>query len=383
MKKYYAIILLLLAFSCREKYVPPVVAPAGGYLVVEGNINSGNAPTTIVLSRTNSLSETTKIYEEDAKVLIEGNDNSSYTLPQTLSGYYTLDNLILDNNKTYRLHITTKEGKEYISSFVQVKQTPPIDSISWIKETEGVRMYINAHDATGNTRYYLWNYDETWEYHSAYISLLTYNDKNPNKPTIRYIDSVTLGPIEEIMVCWNSRSSTSLLLGSTAKLTEDKVFLPINFIANASKEMSVLYSINVKQFALSKDAYEYLEKMRKNTEGTGSIFDPQPSSLRGNISCVNNPDEIVIGYVNASSVVDKRKFIAAHELGDWGYRTGCEEFTVENKPDSVKKAYDMLLYPTDIASSLGPNIISFHVTRSKACFDCTTSGTNIKPTFWP
>jgi hypothetical protein len=146
MKSFQLFILLIIALSCRDKYIPPQVAPAAGYLVVEGNINNGNSPTTIVLSRTNSLTEQDRIYEGGAKVLIEGSDNSSLNLPETISGNYSINSLNLDVSKTYRLHITTGAGKEYISAFVPVKPTPVIDSITWIKESGGVRIYINSHD---------------------------------------------------------------------------------------------------------------------------------------------------------------------------------------------------------------------------------------------
>jgi hypothetical protein len=350
---------------------------------VEGNINNGNSPTTIILSRTNTLTETNRIYEKGAKVLIEGSDNSIFNLPETVPGKYSISNLNLEVNKTYRLHITTGTGKEYLSSYVPVKPTPAIDSISWIRETDGVRLYVNAHDDAAKTRYYQWTYEETWEFHSPFLSVLAFNDTDPRHPFLRYIDSTTYSAVKDIQVCWNNRASTSLLLGSTAKLTQDRVYLPLNFIPNGAKEISVLYSINVNQVALSKEAYEYLEKMRKNTESTGSIFDPQPSYLRGNIYAAKDENEMVIGYLNISSVQEKRIFIKNLELDGWNYRSGCEEIKIPNDPDSIFLAYESGSTPTIIAESRGPSIISFNVTTDKSCIDCTLLGTNVKPGFWP
>jgi hypothetical protein len=383
MKNLQLLILILFAFSCRDKYIPEQVAPASGYLVVEGNINNGNSPTTLILSRTNTLSETSRITEPGAKVLIEGSDNSIFNLPETVSGNYTISNLNLDVTKTYRLHITTRAGKEYLSSYVAVKPTPAIDSISWIQETGGVRLYINAHDDAAQTKYYQWNYQETWEIHSPYLSVLDYNDTDPRHPFLRFIDSTTFSAVKDIQVCWISRNSTSLLLGSTAKLSRDRVYLPVNFIPNGVRELSVLYSINVNQYALSKEAYEYLEKMRKNTESTGSIFDPQPSSLRGNIYSAGDENETVIGYVNISSVEEKRIFIKNLDLNDWHFISGCEEYELPNNPDSILMSYEQGLSPTTVATSRGPNILSIYVTNDKACIDCTLLGTNVKPSFWP
>lgn len=376
-------ILLVSAFSCREKYIPEQVAPADGYLVVEGNINGGDNPTTIVLSRTGTLTSGDRIFENNATVVVEGKDNSQVRLLPTFAGNYTIDHLALDKNQTYRLHITTAGGKEYVSDYVAVKQTPPVDSISWVREDGGVRIYVNTHDDAALTKYYQWEYDETWEFHSPYLSILDYNLSDPDNPFLKYIDSSTFSYIRERYTCWKNRSSDKLLLGSSAKLTQDKIYLPLTFIPNNAKELSVLYSMNLKQYALSRDAYEYLDKMKKNTEGTGTIFDPQPSALKGNIHALNDPAEMVIGYVNVSSVREKRLFIYAAEVPKWYYRSTCESKEIQNNRDSIVKAINEGWVPADPAKMISSAILSFYGTRAKACIDCTQEGYNKKPAFWP
>ena len=65
------------------------------------------------------------------------------------------------------MHITTKNGKEYASDYSVVRTTPEIDSISWLRDNGGVRIYINTHDDQNKTKYYRWSYSETWEFHAA------------------------------------------------------------------------------------------------------------------------------------------------------------------------------------------------------------------------
>lgn len=381
MKNSWLLLMLILIYSCKDKYVIPEIAPATGYLVVEGNINGGNTTTTIALSRTTTLTSNTRVYEQGATVSVEGKDGSSFSLAEIAAGSYSINGLNLDNNQTYRLHIKTSNGKEYLSDYVPVKTTPPIDSISWIRESDGVRIYVNAHDDAAKTRYYLWDFSETWEIHSAYLSVLDYDLTNPGQPTIRYIDSVTYSYVKDIYTCWVNQNSTTLELGSTAKLSQDKVYIPLVFIPNTARQLSVLYSMLVHQYALSKEAYEYLDKMRKNTESTGSIFDPQPAALAGNIHGVSDPNEMVIGYVNVSSMEEKRLWISKDEVPLWGYTPGCSQLEVQNQPDSVKQAYSNGYIPTTVAKS--PGISSFYVTQARTCIDCTLSGSNIKPSFWP
>ena len=56
--------------------------------------------------------------------------------------------------------------------------------------------------------------------------------------------------------------------------------------------------MHLKQYAWTKEGYEFLDRMRKNTETTGSVFDPQPSELNSNIHNVADATEPVIGYFN-------------------------------------------------------------------------------------
>ncbi|MDO3626770.1 DUF4249 family protein [Mucilaginibacter sp. BT774] len=72
---------------------------------------------------------------------------------------------------------------------------------------------------------------------------------------------------------------------------------PILSIASSAEKLSVEYSILVKQYALSADAYKFYANLKKNTEQLGSIFDAQPSAIRGNIHFVTTPAEPVIGYL--------------------------------------------------------------------------------------
>jgi hypothetical protein len=53
-----------------------------------------------------------------------------------------------------------------------VQNNPPIDSISWKRDEEGVRVFVNTHNPEGNTRYYRWEFEETWEIRSILFFLI-------------------------------------------------------------------------------------------------------------------------------------------------------------------------------------------------------------------
>jgi hypothetical protein len=377
------IISLIIAGSCKEKFIPNLQSPATGYLVVEGFINSGQEPTTITLTRTTKLYDSADIiYEHNATVNILGENNETFPLFEIGNGKYVSSTLNLNDNEKYRLQIKTSDNKEYLSDFTAVKHTPDIDSITYVRNNDGLKIYVNTHDASNNTKYYKWDYEETWEFHSAYLSSLTYiRDPFTNKIIfVDYKDPVTRLPDTSIYKCWHSSNATSIIIGSSEKLTADVIHLPLLSIEPASEKLSVLYSINVKQYALSNDAYLFFEKIKKNTEQLGSIFDAQPSELQGNIHCTTDPSEIVVGYVDVSEQKDKRIFISNAELPGWNYQTGCQTTIIFNQGDSITK-YGQGLLPIK-PHKVGIGIIDFFASGA-TCVDCTLIGTNIKPSFWP
>jgi hypothetical protein len=377
------LILIAIVFSvagCKEKFLSPVTNSNTGFLVVEGVINNGGEQTNIRLSRTTGLTENGFISETGATVRLESSSNTFFYLTENAAGNYFIGNLLLDTLLKYRLAITTGNNEEYISEYVPVRNNPPIDSISWVREDDGVQIFINTHDPQNNTRYYQWDFNETWEFHSAYYASLKYEKgPPPNYDNIGVTYRDLADP--EMYICWKDNSSTSLILGSSEKLSQDIIHLPITLIENNAQKLSVKYSILVNQYSWSKAGYEFLQRMKKNTESVGSVFDPQPSELNGNIYCTSDPNKSVIGFFNICTIQSKRIFIKNSELPVWGYRASCMQWIVKNNADSIAANAQGLL-PTTPDQIRGFSIVTFNASEP-LCVDCTLSGTNVKPIFWP
>ncbi|WP_315820034.1 DUF4249 domain-containing protein [Paraflavitalea speifideaquila] len=295
-------------------------------------------------------------YERNAVVRVEGEDNSSYPLSETSTGNYSTPQLFLNNNVKYRLYIKTSDGKEYNSEYTTRIKTPPIDAVRWEQPTD-LYFYINTHDPLNNTRYYQWDWEETWEFHSAFSTTLEYARSTTGEITgIKYRYPNQMHDTTNY-ICWRTEASTSILIGSSAKLAKDSIDMQIHSIKRASQKVSVLYSIKVRQHALSKARYEFLQRMKKNTEQTGTLFDAQPSELVGNIHAKNDPKEIVIGLVEVSDMQEKRIFIRMTDLLNWGFRQPCEEIRVPNNLDSIRA--HSYLTPTNVAEFGVSGILAF------------------------
>ena len=379
-----AICIIMLLGNCKDKYVSPAITPTTGYLVVEGVINAGAGTTNIVLKRTTKLDSTTIVYEKGATVFIEGENSTKFNLQEINAGNYTVQGLNLNNSIKYRLNILTLDGKKYQSDFVTVQSTPPIDSVSWKQDSLGLNLFINTHDPANLTKYYQWDYTETWEYHSPSIIYLKWGSINTANGTFyrpEFIDTVRITFDTTINVCWQEDYSKTILIGSTISLSENKIKLPLNFVSTGSIKMAVLYSMNTRQYSLSEGKYQFLQKMKKNTEATGSVFDAQPSELIGNIHCITNPTAPVIGYLDICKIQEKRIFIKNADLPKWNYVTPCNEAEVEASQDSIMFMHAQGFLPIRGGKYSPPPGTYWYAIP--VCIDCTLSGSNIKPPFWP
>jgi hypothetical protein len=380
--KYLMLILTLVQLtSCRELYEPILKPGNSGFLVVDGIIINGKDKTIVSLTRTTGLHDSiTTVYEQNAIVELQGEDSSAYFLTEESEGQYTTDSLNLNSGKSYRLKIRTADGNLYMSDFVPVLATPPIDSVSWTqeKDPENFRMfnlniYVSTHDPENNTRHYLWNYEETWKYHS------------PVKSYVKMVDdSIMLMSIDEqekMYFCWQSAKSKSILIGNSVKLSQDAISMnPLTSVKGNSLKKSFVYSINVKQYALTQKAYEFYEIMQKNSEQTGTLFDPQPSEINGNIRNASNPSETVIGFVSISSLEEKRIYIDKNF--SYNYVGSCllENY---NSLDVSRISYPAY-YPVNYIINLSTSKITGYVLAAKPCVDCEMlGGSNVKPSFWP
>lgn len=365
----YCVCIVLLS-NCKTPYEPPVQNEKQHFLVVEGFLN-GNGLTTIKLSRTRNITHgdsAAYIFEDGANVRIEDNSNDIYPLYNSGKGTYT-GYLFANPSYLFRLHITTADNKEYLSDAVVFKPSPPIDQIGWKFRNGNVQVYANTHDPQNSTRYYRWEYEETWEFHSEYYSFLEY-DENSNSVKARSV------PVYQ---CWRFDNSSRILLGSSAKLKEDVINqAPIILIPFGDRKISVLYSILVTQYPLDSIGYNYWKAMESNTENVGSIFDPQPNLTQGNIHCLTDSLETVIGYIGAGTTQQSRLFISHADMpSNWTQIAKCSEAIVP--PDSLHWYFAQSGFdPVDYAAPPG-NFLG----ASKTCVDCTLTGSPVKPAFWP
>lgn len=367
----YALAAFLLS-SCLEPYSPPATTDNVDLLVVDGFLSVTSSSVAVRLSHAVALDDSSvPPAEPNANVRLEESDGGVVTLSGDADGNYTATGLTIDASKKYRVHIQTRGGKEYFSDYVDVRKTPDIDSITWRPSDKDVTLYVNTHDDTGESKYYLWDYVETYEYAAPYPA--GYEMKN-GEPTY-------LPAGERVDICWKTNASTTILVTSSERLSVDLIRdFPLVVIPAGDSRISRRYSLLVNQRTISKEAYTFWTQLQKTTESLGGLFDPMPSEVVGNVHSATNANEAVLGFFSAGEEKQQRIFIQNRDLPDDIRRMPpvfCPLDSLDLEMIKTLSDHTFLVYPYGVPVTLG------YISTTIDCMDCRTKGgVTQKPDFW-
>lgn len=380
MKRLYIILLMFVAVcatSCVYDFDPEIEGEEG-LLVIEGDILAGEM-TYVDVTLSQKLNEKAGIFHLQAGVWVEQKDGTIFY------GYrsgvnYIIDTRDLDVNQQCRLCVSNSTYGRFCSEWLDVLKSPEIKDITYkiTDDRENMNFYVSTGSDGQGSGYYRWTASETWEYHVEYYATHYYD-----------VRSESIVPFEgenNTYYCWNSDFISSLMIGSTEKLKEDKIDdLYLFSKHNDDMRLQYVYSVNLVQRAISKEAYSYWDTMLKNSDDVGGLFSPQPSELRGNIYCENDPDRQVLGYISASSVATKRVFFHSNEMRFYKPPKREEVELIEIPEEERKTRYivDQMRVYTYYETEMMIYTDRFTWLPRK-CVDCTFYGGNKnKPDYWP
>ncbi|QKG57816.1 DUF4249 domain-containing protein [Hymenobacter sp. BRD128] len=383
-----AVASLLGLSGCVEPYVPAVLDAPTKYLVVDGFLN-GAGRTRIRLSRTQNIgTATAPPAEQGAKLSIVDETGRSYALAEQRPGFYVSDSLVLPAGRRYQLRISTTNAASYASDLVPLKVTPAFDKFKWTRQDGQLLFSFSTHDPSGSSRFYRWRLAETWEFNALYPS------------NIEFRGGIIVKRITPIFTCWHTEQPSTITQVSTASLSQDALSQQqVLAFSERSERVKIRYSLLLTQYAETAEEFAYNEILRKNTEAVGTVNDPLPSQLTGNVHRVDNPQEPVLGFVGAHTLVQQRLFINPQDLP--AHKPDFYENPYANcqAPDTgevVKPYFKYGVYypasrifadpdnvPTDLLYSQSTTYPVYgYLGGARECIDCRTRGSNIKPTFW-
>ena len=360
----------MLSGSCVTKFMPEISENIA-MIVVDGLITDQAQPDTIKLYNSIPLGDKDRIIPvKGCTVLIEDDHGNVYYLNEIPGGKYITDPAEFQGmvGLKYTLKIFTNSTSDYNYSYqsypMEMKPVPPINDLFYEKTLieeesvgvsgkEGCHIYLNTYDASNNCRFFKWDYKETWQIHLPFDII--------NK------------------TCWVSNKSDIISVKNTTLLSENRIEKhPLLAISNETDRLAIKYSILVNQYSINEDEFIYWNKIKDATENVGSLYDVTPSSIRGNMFCVEDPDQVVLGYFSVSAKSSKRLFIKDNFSGLVNKLPDCidSETTSSVPPPYLNK----LIWIIISCGRCIPPLFAY--TYDQACADCTMRGTNIEPDFW-
>jgi len=377
---YIFIISFILFVGCISPYYPTVTRYED-ILVVDGQLTNLAGPYKVKLSRSFTFKDKAGIPLQHAVVKIIDNTGLEVQLKGDINptGEYSTTDTTFHGvpGKSYKLQIKI-DDIIYESAFETLKKPIPVDKFYWEFRPQsefaqrGIQLLVDTHDSENSTRYYMWDFDETWKFRvPIYVT---------NKP--------------EWIECYTSNPSRAFNINTSIQRHNDVIDQqPIMFINEATNRLYTRYTMLVKQYTLSEQAYKYLDEMIKSNMNQGTLFDQIPYSLFGNMKCVTNKEIPVVGYFLVTGASEKRIFIDRSELPkEFNPTSGFEYCFLETAVVSVNlasyrqnpKVDSLMNYGYQIFETYDPNrrgFIGLKLARP-FCFNCTLQGDNKVPSFW-
>ena len=371
------IALASVASACVYDFHPGVVGRAG-YVAIEGDILVGDTCSFDVRLSTDLEDKRNEGESLNYTLRVESSDGSVFPLQDNI-----VDLASADISQEYRLvvEVTAPFHRTYVSQWASVQITPPIDSLNYVISDDRSSLDINiSTHFDGPVGYYRWDAAETYEYHSAIYSIEFYAPPGtvykgkayPQEAIVPFEDG------ENYYYCWKSQHRSDVMTASTMDLTEDRLVNHTLFsFTDMDREVSSLYFVEIAQTRLSEEGYRYWEKLRSNSSDVGGLFSPEPSELRGNIVNVDDPDELVLGFIGVSTVSRVSMFIDNYEerFSYWqGPSYGDMVLDSRLWSNYWRSGYRFAFYSDD-----GPHWYPGE------CIDCTRidGGTKNRPSWWP
>jgi len=386
---YYSLFLALAA--CTEPF-PIATIEFEDILVVESTITNELKRQVVKLSRAIGLTDFGQAIVDNANVKVEGSSGTVFDFSQdTETGHYISNSVFQAMpDIAYTLKIKTPNGQSYMSKPVALTPAVEIDRIYpesvVLNEEEGVQVFVDANNVNGMGQYFRYEYEETYEILLPNTSGVTWSIFNVNDFTRSF--EIALGPKRIDEKCYSSIESVGIVQTSTSNLGENGVFrFPLRFIAKMNPIIKEQYSILVKQYVQSQEAYTFYQILEELGNVESLLSQGQPGFVSGNINSETDSEEKVLGFFEASSVSSQRIFFNYKDFGfDLPpYFVECDVFVILGRTQLLKRKlefenYQIFFFEMKIVN--GPvRVPIYHIAQSE-CTECASFSTHIKPDFW-
>ncbi|ADB36105.1 DUF4249 domain-containing protein [Spirosoma linguale] len=294
-----SLLLLTVLAACIDQVQLPIRTEAPR-LVVEGQITNEAPPYTVRLAYTGKYGgedgqNVNDQYVSGAQVTLGDDQGRSARFAPTGPGVYQMTDARFRGQvgRAYSLTVTLTDGRQYISKAERMPAVPQIDSVSsrLVKTGNLSIPYAfaygaNTSDPAGEQNYYRWT---AYGYTNRLSIGVPCSLGSPNLCNNR---------------CWKMVSTNVVNVFSDEAINgnplRNRVVLQIPIYTVAPQ------LVEVQQYAITQANYQFWKLYQQQNARTGSIFDPLPAPVTGNLVNTADPTDLARGYFAVTSVTRRR-----------------------------------------------------------------------------
>ncbi|WP_113925154.1 DUF4249 domain-containing protein [Cognataquiflexum aquatile] len=276
---------LLLPFSCIDK-LDFVGETEEGQLVIYGLLTDTDEKQVVNVSQTTIFGFPPKGVP-NAQVSLLTSSGERYSYFSIGNGDYELNDVKAIEGKSYALEVVL-DGNVYLSKYESVPKWQAEDVLSFTFTNEPFRtespesvFTLNSETtlpATQDPIYLRWTVEETYFWPLVWLKGTGFPPPPP--PPCFISDAIEPNRLNLFDGSGTSTRKATFVMGK--RMVDNSFLYPFFF--------------SVKQLSINREAYEYWEKIKIVINNQGSLFDIPPAPVFGNISNVEDRNEIVLGY---------------------------------------------------------------------------------------
>jgi len=316
------LVLVLLFFVACEEYYTPKLDVVPSMLVVESHLTNDPKQNFVKLSKSQNFNS--KDLAEGingATVELIESKGSSLTGIESSTGYFTFSNTPIPG-ETYYLRITW-ENDIYESEKAVM---PPLHTIDTLYTNHNVKRSYRTDSYGGPTQIETPGRDicinapitPALEYYRFYwTAILDWNCTPPMPPGSLFPPATIFGSITFQQI------GLFNIVGSKIFSISDKVenhqilFIAYDARIYLDSECKIPggWTITIDQYGISKDSYDFHEKLNQQFSAEGNLFEPVLAQVYGNIHCVTDSTKLVLGFFDLNSYRQYRYFFYSFGSG--------------------------------------------------------------------
>lgn len=331
--KVTSLLSLVVMGSCITPF-DPEITNENPKLSVEGTITDLPGPYVVKLSYSTSYTsgnEKSTNSIRDARVFISDSEGTEEELTFTNNAgtYVTAAEGIRGvAGRSYTLRVEFPDGRLYESLPERMPFTPEIDSIyAEYRDVAGTfvqgefDVYLDTSDPVEEKNFYMWK----WKHYRKLDYCQQFIRNFPSPPT--WFARNCCGE------CFGIDSCTGCVNIGSDNFVNGKTIARVPLMSFEYDSRSPYY-LQAEQHSLSESAYNFWKTASDLVNNAGGVFDKPPVTVKGNLVCLSDPDEQVLGYFGASSVKVKAVYFRRDNIPTFPF-ISTPQYTIDTSNGCV------------------------------------------------